>query len=307
MKIIRYPQKQALKTSSCVTIGNFDGVHLGHQKLIENVVHEARKRSCLSVVVTMQPLPQQYFGGTYSLDLLTGFKQKALLLERLGVDVMCCLNFNDQLANTKAHEFYANILKNGLCSQYILVGDDFRFGHQREGCFELLQLWAKHDAITVKQLSSIEVGEMRVSSTQIRQLLSEGCFQQAKQLLGRDFNLIGRVAHGRKKGRELGFPTINIELKNGGFPLHGIYHTHIKINGCLYPSVTSVGYNPTVGGNAKRVEVHVFDFSQDVYGQTVEVLFYKKLRNEVEFGSLTELTDAIAQDVKVGREFFATK
>lgn len=305
MKIIRYPHKNPLSKNSCLTIGNFDGVHLGHQKLIQQVVAQAQNQSCLSVVVTMQPLPQQFFTGKYSMVLLSDFKLKAKLFQQLGVDVMCLLNFNQKIAAMKARDFYREILCFGLKSQSIMVGDDFKFGRNREGDFNLLKQWSKADGIKVAQMHSIQIDGIRVSSTVVRELLAAGDFAQAKQMLGRDFNLIGKVAHGRKKGRELGFPTINIELRDGDFPLHGIYVSQIKIAGQLYPSVASVGFNPTVGGNAKRVEVHVFDFSREVYGQTVEVLFYKKLRNEVEFGSLTELTDAVAEDVKAGREFFA--
>ena len=305
MKIIRYPQLHPLAKKSCVTIGNFDGVHKGHQQLISQVVKQAKKHQCYSAVVTMQPLPQQYFSGKYSVDLLTGVKLKAKMLQKLGVDVWCVLNFNQRLANMQAIEFYQKILIAGLASRYVLVGDDFRFGSNRQGGYNELKKWGQVDGVVVERMSSIEITGIRVSSTVLRELLAAGDFVRAKALLGRDFNLIGRVAHGRKKGRELGFPTLNLELKQGGFPLHGIYITKVKIGSRYYPSVTSVGNNPTVGGNAKRVEVHVLDFDEVIYGQTVEVLFYKKLRNEVEFGSLAELTVAIAQDVKAGREFFA--
>lgn len=305
MKVIRYPQLSPLSNKCCVTIGNFDGVHQGHQQLIKEVVKQAKQRNCLATVVTMNPLPQQYFSGKYAIDILTDLKLKAQLMKKMDVDVLCVLNFNDRLASMQAIDFYQKILKSGLNSQYILVGDDFRFGANRQGGFDELSQWGQFDDIVVKRMSSIEITDTRVSSTVIRALLAAGDFSRAKALLGRDFKLIGRVAHGRKKGRELGFPTLNLELRQGGFPLHGIYFTKVKIGSEFYPSVTSVGHNPTVGGNAKRVEVHVLDFNQEIYGQTVEVLFYKKLRNEVEFGSLTELTDAIAHDVKIGREFFA--
>jgi riboflavin kinase/FMN adenylyltransferase len=305
MKIVRYPHKRPLDNCSCVTIGNFDGVHLGHQKLIQKVVNQAQKQNCLSVVVTMHPLPQQFFSDKFAVTILSDFRLKSQLLEQLGVDVMCLLNFNHNLAAMKARDFYHQILRIGLKSKSILVGDDFKFGHNRQGDFQSLKQWGDKDHIHVEQMHSIQFDGLRVSSTAIRELLINDDLVSAKQMLGRDFNLIGQVAHGRKMGRTLGFPTINIELNHGGFPLHGIYATHIIIDGQSYPSVTSVGFNPTVGGNAKRVEVHVFDFNREIYGETVEVLFYKKLRNEVEFGSLTELTDAIAHDVKIGREFFA--
>ncbi|TDR18429.1 bifunctional riboflavin kinase/FAD synthetase [Marinicella litoralis] len=306
MKIIRYPHHRPLSSDTCVTVGNFDGVHIGHQALIKKVVEEAQIRRCLSVVVTMNPLPIQYFSGRDALDILTSFKSKASLVAAMGVDVLCVLNFNHHLSQMSAKDFFNKILVGGLRAQYILVGDDFRFGKNRQGGFNQLLQWSQQLGLQTKSLDSIQKYQKRVSSTHIRKLLKDGNFNQSAQMLGRSFNLCGRVAHGRKKGRELGYPTINIELKRGGFPLHGVYVTHVRIEGSVYQSVTSVGLNPTVGGNAKRVEVHVLDFNREVYGQTVEVLFYKKLRNEVEFDSLNELIGAIEQDVIAGREFFAS-
>lgn len=306
MKIIRYPQYQPLLLDSCVTVGNFDGVHLGHQALIKKVVEESSVHQCKSVVVTMNPLPQQFFAGKDSVEILTSFKSKAKLIAALGVDVLCVLNFNQRLAEMSAEDFFKKLLVKGLGAQYILVGDDFKFGKNRQGDFSKLQQWSIDLGLKTENLDSIQNGQMRVSSTHIRSLLRNGELMLAKQMLGRPFNILGRVVHGRKKGRELGYPTINIELKQGGFPLHGIYISHVLIAGVAYQSVTSVGMNPTVGGNVKRVEVHVLDFDQDVYGQTVEVLFYKKLRNEVKFDSLNELIGAIKQDVRAGREYFAS-
>ena len=306
MKIIRYPQLFPINESTCVTIGNFDGVHLGHQALINEVVQRAKEFNCLSVVVTMSPFPIQLFKGKGAIEVLTQFKHKVKILQALGVDILCVLNFNQNLAAMSAAEFFQRILLNGLTAKYIVVGDDFRFGAGRTGDFEQLSQWSKAAGIMVEQLNSVKVADVRVSSSAIRAYLSQGRFDLAKQQLGRHFNLIGRVAYGRKMGRTLGYPTINIELRSGAFPLHGIYATHILIEGKRYQSMTSVGLNPTVGGNAKRVEVYVFDFDQDVYRKTVEVLFYKKVRNEVEFDSLCELTSAIDQDVKAGQEFFAS-
>jgi len=306
MRIIRYPHHRSLRQAACVTIGNFDGIHLGHQALISDVVSKAKKQGCLSVVVTMMPLPMQYFNGKSSVDVLTQFKHKANILDSMGVDVMCVLNFNELLADMSAREFFLRVLVKGLCAQYILVGDDFRFGSNRTGGYEQLRTWSQAENIVAKQLHSVTVSGERVSSSDIRSQLRHGEFASAKKMLGRHFNLLGRVGHGRKLGRTLGYPTINISLRAGGFPLHGVYATEIIIHGQCHQSVTSVGINPTVGGNAKRVEVYVFDFNANVYGQSVEVLFYKKLRNEVEFDNINDLTSAISQDVKRSREFFAS-
>ncbi len=310
MHLIRYPQNNPLRrhnnliNHSCITIGNFDGVHLGHQALIAQVVKKAQLSGRQSVVVSMQPLPTQFFHDTDAVEVLTPFKHKFQLLQAMGVDVMCLLNFNQKLANMPAVDFYQRIICEGLQAKHILVGDDFRFGVNRKGDFSMLSQLALKDDVEVVQSDSVMVDEQRVSSTIIRKYLNQGDFVTVKQMLGRDFNLLGRVAHGKKIGRTIGYPTINIELKGGAFPLHGIYVVEIKISGKLYPAVASVGFNPSVGGNAKRIEVYVLDFNQDVYGQSVEVLFYKKLRNEVEFDSLKLLTSAIEKDVQFTRNFF---
>jgi riboflavin kinase/FMN adenylyltransferase len=305
MKIIRYPQQRPLAEPCCLTIGNFDGVHLGHQALIRAVTSQAAARGMQSCVVTMQPLPLQFFSGRYAVDVLTGFTHKARIMARHQLDVLCVLNFNAGLAQMPARDFFEQIVKHGLKARYVLVGDDFRFGKGRQGGYAELAEWGAETGIEVAQLEPVLMAGERVSSSRIRQLLKAGDLPAANQLLGRTFNIRGRVAHGRKMGRELGFPTLNIELRNGGFPLHGVYVTRVRIGQRWYQSVTSVGHNPTVGGNAKRAEVHVFDFSGDVYGKTVEVLFYQKLRNEVEFDSLGDLTAAIEQDVRAGHDFFA--
>lgn len=304
MKFIRYPQDQPLSQNSSLTIGNFDGVHKGHQALISSVVNQAKMSNTLAVVVTMQPLPLQFFNNSQAVELITGFKLKNKLLKELGVDVMCNLNFNQNLASMSAIDFYQKIIIQGLHGKSLVVGDDFKFGSGRTGDYALLQQLAADTDVTVKQCAAVNVDQIRVSSTAIRQALAVGDFCLAKAMLGRDFNVIGRVAHGKKLGRKLGYPTVNLELNQASFSLHGIYVVSIIIMGVKYPAVASVGFNPSVGGNAKRIEVHVLDFDQQIYGQSVEVLFYKKLRNEVEFDSLTALTSAIEQDVKQTREFF---
>jgi len=305
MKIIRYPHYQPLTTPTAVTIGNFDGVHLGHQALIKQTLAEAKTHNLATVVVIMEPLPIQFFKGRFAVQLLTPFKQKVQLLKAMGVDILCVLNFNERLATLSAHSFLHDIVFKGLCSHSVIVGHDFRFGANRGGDVEMLQSYG--DAVDIKTIimPPIKVTDQRISSTAIRELLSMGNFTQAKRALGRDYSIIGRVCHGRKMGRELSYPTLNIELDKGGNPLHGVYVVRVKLGGNWYQASASVGYNPTVGGNAKRLEVHVLDFEADVYGQTVEVLFYKKLRNEVKFDSLCALRNAIKNDVQQTRDFFA--
>ncbi|MCX7554638.1 bifunctional riboflavin kinase/FAD synthetase [Marinicella sp. S1101] len=305
MEIIRYPHHNPLSTNSSVTIGNFDGVHVGHQALIRKTIEHAKAHGNQSVVVSMQPLPLQHFNGFDAIELLTSFRLKHRLLKQMGVDVFCNLNFNAELASMTATAFFEKVLIHGLKAGYVVIGDDFKFGANRQGDFNFLQNAAVASDVSVEKIASVLIQGQRVSSTAIRQLLNAGEFEAAKKLLGRDFNLIGRVAHGKKLGRELGYPTINLELKQRAFPLYGIYVCEININEQWYQGVASVGFNPSVGGNAKRVEVYVLDFKQQVYGQCVEVLFYKKLRNEVKFDTLNDLIAGIEDDVHKTRKYFA--
>jgi len=256
-------------------------------------------------VVSMQPLPMQFFQGPGAVELLTRFRQKFHLLSSLGVDVWCLLNFNHKLAAMTAQQFVTGILFNGLGARSIVIGDDFKFGANRGGDFKLLQSMSATAGVTVVQQGSITVNGFRVSSTAIREALRNAQFELVKQMLGREFSVLGKVESGRRMGQQLGYPTLNLELRNGAFPLHGIYVVRVVIDQVSYRAVASVGFNPTVGGNAKRLEVHVLDFNQQVYGKTVEVLFYKKLRNEVEFDTLTALKTAIATDVRETQAYFA--
>src|SRR5690606_11285054 len=229
MKIIRYPHYQPLTTPTAVTIGNFDGVHLGHQALIKQTLAEAKTHNLATVVVIMEPLPIQFFKGRFAVQLLTPFKQKVQLLKAMGVDILCVLNFNERLATLSAHSFLHDIVFKGLCSHSVIVGHDFRFGANRGGDVEMLQSYG--DAVDIKTIimPPIKVTDQRISSTAIRELLSMGNFTQAKRALGRDYSIIGRVCHGRKMGRELSYPTLNIELDKGGNPLHGVYVVRVKL------------------------------------------------------------------------------
>lgn len=306
MEIIRYPQYFPLATPSnnCITIGNFDGVHLGHQQLINRVVEQAKNTGGLATVVTMHPLPNQYFNGKQSLPLINSFKQKARLMAALGVDVLCVLNFNQKLASMTALRFFQDIVKQGLGAQYLLVGDDFEFGANRSGNAAFLNQQCQQAGIQFEQQSSVMLSNQRVSSSLVRTALHCGDFVTVKRYLGRDYVVSGRVRHGKKLGRTLGFPTLNIHFKNGASALHGIYVVKVKIKSKWHEAVASVGFNPTVRDSSKRLEVHVLDFEGDVYHEWIEVLFYQKLRNEVEFDGLSALKAAIAADVKAARQYF---
>ncbi len=308
MKFIRYPQYQNLTKPSVVTIGNFDGLHLGHQALINQVVDVARIKQLQSIVVSMQPMPSQYFGGKGSVVLLTPFKSKYRLIKQLNVDLMCVLNFNDALAELSPMDFIEKILIDGLNAQYVIIGDDFRFGKGRAGDLQLLEEFCKPKGISVDAMSSVLVGGKRVSSSMIRKYLIESRFNHVKKLMGRSYVIDGKVSKGQQLGRKLGYPTINVKLKNRQVGIAGIFCVSVifdrLFSGQIFYGSASLGTRPTVNGVGKILEVFILDFNYQVYGENVKVLFHHKLRNEVKFEGIKELKRHIDDDVIKTRLFF---
>ncbi len=307
MKLIRYPQSAPLKQSSVLTIGNFDGVHIGHQTLINQVTQSAQKNDLQSIVVTMQPLPFQYFNKKQQVLILTPFKHKFKLIEKLGVDKLCILNFNHKLAQYSAHDFIQKVLIDGLRVRHIIIGDDFRFGKNRSGNIDTLKRYCQPLGILVDSITTVSKNKTRISSTHIRKTLKQGEFLSVKQCLGRYYSIIGKVSKGQQLGRELDFPTINIKLTKRHVLIEGIFCVMVKFTSkpqLLLMGAASIGTRPTVGGTDKILEVHILDFNKQVYGQNVEVLFHHKLRNEVKFNTLSELKRHIKEDVIKTRLFF---
>ncbi len=306
MKFVRYPQQKPLIKKTVLTIGNFDGVHLGHQALISSVVDYANEHNLDSCVVSMQPLASQYFMGKSNVPLLTPFKCKYHLIKALNVEYYCLLNFNKNLAELSAVDFIKEILLKGLNAQHIIIGDDFRFGKNRKGDISLLKEYCEPKGTSIAHINTVvEKDNARISSSLIRKHLENSEFDKVKQSLGRRFSILGRITKGKQLGRTLGFPTINIKLKNRAVPINGIFCVKVKFeNGDNYLGAASIGTRPTVNGKTNILEVFILDFNKQVYGLNVEVLFYHKLRNEVKFGSLSELKQKINDDVLKTRHFF---
>jgi len=305
LKFIRYPQHTPLNRPSVVTIGNFDGVHLGHQALINKVINIAHEKQLQSVVVTMQPLASEYFNKNNKTIVLTHFKSKYLLIKKLFVDCMCALNFNKSLAELTAEEFIQLILIDGLSAKHIIIGDDFKFGKNRSGDIHVLRRYCQPLGISIDAIKSVVSENCRISSSQIRNKLVLNQLNKVKSLLGRCFSISGKVTQGEMLGRTLDFPTINLKLKKRHNPLHGIYCVKVRFdNGKEYSGAASIGTRPTVAGVEKLLEVHILDFNKQVYGQNVEVLFYHKIRNEVKFDNLDELQRHIKDDVIKTRLYF---
>ncbi len=306
MELIRGLHNLRKHHQGCVaTIGNFDGVHLGHQAVIGQLAEKANDLCLPTTLITFEPQPQEYFAPQASPPRLMRFREKMQALHRYTVDRVLCLAFNDMLAQMPHTQFIEDILIKGLGLRYLVVGDDFRFGRNREGTFSMLQEAGQKHGFQVVNMHTFSVAGERVSSTRIRQALAKGDMLMAEELLGRDYRMSGRVAHGEKLGRQLGYPTANIHLHRKVSPLQGIFAVEVYgLDKEPLTGVASLGTRPTVNGTRTLLEVYLFDFDEDIYGRHIQVSFRHKLRDEERFDSLQALTAQIEKDVEQAKEFF---
>lgn len=292
---------------SVATIGNFDGVHLGHQALLQQLQQSAQDKNLPSVVISFEPLPLEVFSPQSAPPRLATLRDKLPLLAQFGVDYLMLLAFNRRMAAWDAPEFVQKILIDALKIQHLVIGDDFRFGSARGGDVHLLTQLGRQYGFSVAPSSTVLSADMRISSTRIRQALGAGEMTAAAQLLGRAYSMAGKVVHGDQRGRELGYPTANILLKRPKSPVNGVFVVRALVDGKWHNGVANVGSRPTVGGLDARLEVHLFDFHQDIYGKLLKVEFLAKIRAEQKFANLNQLTAAIAQDNQEARAFFAAQ
>lgn len=290
-----------------VTIGAFDGVHLGHQAVLRHLRDQAETMAIPTTVVTFEPLPREYLKPLQAPPRITTLRDKWPLLEQCQVDRVLCLPFNNALRSLSARAFVERIFVEGLGVRYLAFGDDFRFGNQREGDLEYVRALADEFGYAVAPTPTLELAGERVSSTRIRAALAAAEFQQAAALLGREFEMAGRVLHGRKLGRELGTPTANIALHRIRSPLQGVFAVRVWGGGLeAAPGVANVGVKPTVSDSLEAtLEVHVLEGSPDLYGRRMTVRFLHKLREEQKFPSLEALKEGIAADKVAAREWLA--
>jgi riboflavin kinase/FMN adenylyltransferase len=307
MELIRGLQNIRSEHNGCVaTIGNFDGVHLGHQAVLEQLAEKAVELGLPTVLITFEPQPMEYFIPDKVPARLTRFREKMLALQRYSVDRVCCLSFNNKLANLSAEDFIEQILVQKLNVKYLVVGDDFRFGLNRTGTFDMLVTAGEKFGFQVVSMHTFEIDAERVSSTRIRTALEKGDMARAEKLLGRSYRMSGRVAHGEKLGRELGFPTANIHLHRHASPVQGIFVVEVfGLDKEPLQGVASVGTRPTINETKALLEVFLFDFDQDIYGRHIQVSFLKKLRDEEKFDSLEALKNQIQDDVEKAQAYFA--
>ena len=299
----------AAGSSVALTIGNFDGVHLGHQAMVSELVRAARARQMPACVLTFEPHPREFFAPDQAPPRLTSLREKIELLAAHGVDRVHVCRFNYHLAQVSADDFIQRVLVQGLGARWILIGDDFRFGARRSGSFVTLAQAAPKLGFEVKAMESVVLDGERVSSTAVRNALAQGDLQRAGRLLGRPYSISGRVVRGDGVGRKLGFATANVQMKHNRPPLSGIFAVEMSgVGRGPLRGAASLGVRPTVKQQGRPVlEVHLLDFDSVLYGRHVRVDFLHKFRDEEKYADLETLTRQIALDVENVRQYFAQR
>lgn len=317
MRIVRdlnnFPR---ISNGSVVTIGNFDSIHRGHQQIIKDLVLEAHRRNLPSVVMVFEPHAREFFQGEKAPVRLSRFRAKAECFKQFGIDIVFVVRFTAQFASQSREQFIQRYLIDCLNTKYLIVGDDFHFGKDRQGNFQYLNEVSKQYGFIVAESKTLALKDLhgdithtrRISSTWVRESIQANDFRMVEQLLGHPYTICGRVAHGDKRGHQLGFPTANIFLKHDLSPILGIYVVNVLgLDHHVYQGVASIGKRPTFGGKKVVLEVYILDFDQDIYGQRIGVEFLHKLRDELSFSSVEALIQQMKQDEQATRDFFKRK
>ena len=295
-------------TNAVLTIGNFDGVHIGHQSLFHEVVLKAVSLQGTSVAMTFDPHPLRVLTKHRHPPLITLNEQKKELIAATELDVLLVIPFTREFAAISAKDFITELLVKRIGMKAVIVGPDYSFGKNREGGIDLLKELGRQldfEVILADWIKSTHHDEGRISSTRIRELVASGDIEKAQKLLGRNYQLRGSVVNGRNRGGKLlGFPTANLALQDELCPKSGIYAVTVEWEGQLYHGVANIGYSPTFDDHLFTVEVHILDFNQDIYGQKIKINFLKRIRDEIKFDSLASLSEQIRQDITVARNLF---
>ena len=305
MELIRGIHNLQQQQEGCVlSIGNFDGTHLGHRAVLSRLLKEAKRLQVPATVMTFEPQPAELFSGNNAPGRLSRLRDKFVQLEKLKLDRLLCVSFTHQFANLSADEFIEQLLIKKLNVKFLVIGDDFHFGYQRLGDFALLKEAGEKFGFEVIDTRSLSLDASRVSSTRIRSALAKGQLSQAEQMLGHKYSIAGRVGHGRKLGRTIGVPTANLLLKRRVSPVSGVFVVSVSgIGDKIYRGIANIGCRPTLQGERQQLEVHIFDFQGDLYGVQLEVSLEKKLRDEVRFDSFAELKVQIDKDIQQAKEW----
>lgn len=314
LKIYRNLPRHNNSAASAVTIGNFDGVHRGHQAILSKVQAAATEFNLIPTVMTFSPHPRAFFGQLFNKPELippqiNNLRDKITLLNKFGIGQIALQKFNQQLASMQPDEFIKKLLVDGLNTRWLLVGQDFRYGHKRSGDIDLLRTMGQQYNFTVTTIQDItDTQQLRISSSKLRQHLANADLAASQNLLGYNYSISGHVIHGQKLGRQLGFPTLNIQVPNNTALKKGIYTVQVHgLNGKILPAVASLGLRPTVTDSGRLLlEVHILDWQSQVYGKLVRIEFLQFLRDEETFSDLTTLRVAIAQDADNARKYFTS-
>lgn len=299
MKVVRGFQKVPSSLApSVVAIGNFDGVHLGHQKIIHLAVEKAKNWSCQSAVYTFRPHPQSVLKPDRPIQLISSYDEKLEVFGQLGVDLVVEEPFDLNFSKIEPEKFFSDSILNKLNAKGVVVGYDFAFGKERHGHLSLLEELCKKASVELAVVPAFSLGGENVSSTKIRQYLNAGEIEKANSLLGRPFSYRGSVVTGDGRGRKIGFPTANLQPENKMLVPYGVYATETCLDGKLYPSVTNIGIRPTFGSQAVLIETHLLNVSLDLYGKQIQVQLIRRLRGEKKFNSIDELKAQIALDIQ---------
>lgn len=281
---------------SVVTIGKFDGIHKGHEVLIEKAVDYSKKEKMQSIVLTFKNSPVSYFSNIITREIITE-KEKMNKLKSLCIDVVIDIPFDKNMADVSAEGFVKEILVDKLGVKRLIIGHDFNFARNREGTPTVLKVLGKKYGFIVDVIEPVIINNIRVSSTHIKDLIYAGRVEEIKKYLGRNYSIEGKVIHAKKLGRTIGFPTANIKLQeNLIIPKRGIYATRVYIGNEIYIGATNVGYNPTVNGEKMSIETNILDFNKDIYGKTIKVEFLERIRDEKKFKDLNELKVQLKMD-----------
>ncbi len=307
LKIFRGLSEFNLTKKSTITVGTFDGVHIGHQKIIQKII--ANKKDTNSVLLTFFPHPRKVLQDGSILKLLNTLDEKIILLEKAGIDCLIIEPFTKDFSRQTALEFVRNVLVNKLHIKKLVIGYDHRFGKNREGNFEQLQEYGKLYNFKVKEISAKEIKSVNVSSTKIRKALEEGDISTANKYLGYEYYITGKVVRGQGLGNKWNYPTINIQIAEASklIPKNGVYVVCAKLKTKQFFGIMNIGLRPTVNGKSRTIEVHLLDFKADVYGDGIQICILKRLRDEHKFPSFDALVEQIKLDEKEARKYIKNK
>lgn len=300
MKIISSLNKSISSTAKAIAIGSFDGVHLGHQSIINELIKTSETNSLEPFILFFEPLPKEFFMKEKAPLRVYDFRNKVINIKKTGIENIICQQFNQKIANIDA-EHFVNFLTKELNVKHIIVGDDFKFGKARKGDYELLKKLSTKNNFSVDKVSTLNLDNHRVSSTDIRKAFTNYDLKNVTELLGKSYQINGRVIHGQQNGRKIGFHTANLKLIKNSV-LKGVFLTKTYIGDKSYYGVTNAGTRPTVDGKNNLLETHFFDFSHDIYGKHITVEILKFIRAEKKFANFAELKDQISKDIQTAKK-----